>query len=361
MSHAEVLKSKSFLDSIFYSDAFLMKGLPQFIKKVREVNKEIPYSVIDSYYNSQEVVQAFKPHDKSVAISYPIISLLPFERIYCDTMYLTQPNSVLGFVNIIDLFSKYAFSRCFILKSKTSSISSEKAKATFNEFMDEVKKYNIPIGIVYTDRGSEYMGDFQTNLESKSIIQIFANTGDKRKTAPIERFNKTLRLMLEKFKLVYGNINSKVLQTIMLSYNNISHANLKDSPIDILKSKELQDKITSANYQINNNQISIPSLKGDVRILIQTNAFKKVSPIWSREIYKIKSYSSGNYSLEGLPNKYFKRDELLPVSREQVLKPEKINREALPVEKRDIVPAEIEKRNTRGNKIDYHEVFKKFV
>ena len=343
--HDNVLKNKTFLDNIFYNKGFLMKGFPVFLKVVRETNSDIPYSVIQSYYDNQEVVQAFKPQNKNLNITRPIISLLPFERIYCDTMYLTQPNSVLGFINIIDLFSKYAFSRCFILKNNTSSISSDKAKNTFNEFMNEIKQYNIPIGIVYTDRGSEYMGDFQKNLEEEGIIQIFANAGDKRKTAPIERFNKSLRLMLEKFKLVYGAINSKVLQTIILSYNNVSHAGLKYTPINILKSKEIQDKITSGYYELNNKQITMPSLTGHVRILIQSNIFKKVSPVWSTTIYKINSFSNGNYLLDGIPDKYFKRDELLSVDKNTLLKPDNIKQETIREQRGAIIPNKLRKED----------------
>lgn len=354
--YREVLKYKSFLDSIFYDKGFLMKGLPVFIKKVRDINSDIPYSVIELYYENQEVVQAFKPPDNDVSISHPIISMLPFERVYLDTMYLTQPNSVLAFINVIDLFSKYAFSRCFILKNKTSSISSDKAKTTFNDFLNEIKKYNIPLGIVYTDRGGEFMGEFQKNLEDKGIIQYFSNAGDKRKTSPIERFNKTLRLMIEKFKMIYGGINSSVLETIMLSYNNISHGTLKDSPIDILKSKILQDKITSDNYNLEKNQITLTPLKGSVRILIQTSTFKKVSPVWSSKIYKIKSFSKGNYELNEIPNKYFKRDELLPIETDKLLKPSLKDEVTVPKQRGVIVPVELVKRETRGKKIDYKKL-----
>ena len=320
-------KTKQYLDNIFYDKGFLMKNFPIFLKKVRseefkeQGHHKIPYNTIEEYYKNQEVVQSFKPVE-NIKIHRPIISLLPFARIYCDSMYLTQPKSTLGFINIVDLFSKYAFSKSFLLPNRTSAISSSKATEAFNEFLEDIKKYNIPVGIIYTDRGSEYLGEFNDNLEKKGIIQIYANAGDKRKTAPIERFNKTLRLMIEKFKIVYGGINSNILKTIMASYNNIEHANLKYSPIEILESKKIQDEITLKNQSIKESIEIVTPLKGYCRILIQGGAFKKVSPIWSKEIYKIKGFSNGSYTLEGLPNKYFKRDELLPVEKDKLLKPD---------------------------------------
>jgi len=362
--YKEVLKHKSFLDNIFYDRGFLMKNLPLFVKKIREIelqekgHNNIPYSVIESYYDHQPVVQRFRPHDENRA-PHHIISLLPFERIYCDTMYLTQKNSVLAFVNIVDLFSKYGFSRCYTIKSKTSSISSEKAKITINEFFEEIKQYNIPVGIIYTDRGSEYGGEFEKNLQEKKIIQIYGNAGDKRKTSPIERFNGTIRLYIEKFKIVYGNINSHVLDIIIKSYNNIPHAKLKYTPIEILKNKKYQDEITSINYAMQKDEIRAPPLTGYVRILLQTGSFKKISPIWSHEIYKIKSYSSGNnYILEGILNKSFKRDELLPVKKD-ILEPEidtdllsNLKKERVYIKREEVEREDNDKKyNTRGGRV----------
>jgi transposase InsO family protein len=351
--YREVLKNKKILDSIFYDKGFLMKNLPLFVKKIRgTAGHNIPYRVIESYYNHQPVVQRFKPHIEN-RVPHHIISLLPFERIYCDTMYLTQKNSVLAFINIVDLFSKYGFSRCYTIKSKTSSISSEKAKITINEFFEEIKQYNIPVGIIYTDRGSEFCGEFEKNLQEKKIIQVYGNAGDKRKTSPIERFNGTIRLYIEKFKIVYGSINSHILDIIIKSYNNIPHAKLKYSPIEILKNKKYQDEITSINYAMQKEEIKEVPLTGYVRVLLQTGTFKKISPIWSHEIYKIKNYSSGNnYTLEG-GNKSFKRDELLPVKRD-ILEPE-IDNDLIKKERvyipREKVEEENKKYNTRGGRV----------
>ena len=314
----EVLKYRKVLDDIFYGDGLLMKGFPQFFKAVRNEQHDIPFSVLKYYYENQAVVQIFKPPEK-LDFHRPIISLLPFGRVYCDTMYLTLKNSVLGFINIIDLFSKYGFSKVYVLKSETSSISSEKAKIAFNEFLNEIKPFNIDIGIVYTDRGSEFLGDFMKDLEEKKIVHVYGNAGDKRKTSPIERFNKTMRLMVEKYRVVYGKVNSNIIKKLITSYNKIPHANLKHSPINILNSKSIQDEVTTNNYNIQKNIVKIPPISGYVRLLI-TKTFKKVSPQWTTEIYKIKNFSNGNYSLEELPNQYFKRDELQSVNKDHLMK-----------------------------------------
>ena len=142
----------------------------------------------------------------------------------------------------------------------------------------------------------------------------------------------------------------------MKSYNNIEHAGLKYSPIQILKNKEYQDEITSRNYNLNNDEIIDKPITGYVRIRIPGNTFKKVSPVWSDKIYKIKRFSKGSYELDGI-DQYFKRADLLPVSKEKLLEPEidtdllsnlKKERVYIP---RDKVEREPNKYETRGNRV----------
>ena len=64
--------------------------------------------------------------------------------------------------------------------------------------------------------------------------------GNKRKTSPIERFNRTLRSYLQKYRVVKGKIDSDVLKTVLNSYNNQQHARLKYTPIEILENKNNQ-------------------------------------------------------------------------------------------------------------------------
>ena len=359
--YEEVLKYKEFLDDIFYGEGLLMKGFSYFFKEVRnkEGEKKIGYNVLKSYYNNQAVVQIFKPPETMKSLDYvPIINLFPFERIYIDTMYLTLKNSVLAFINIIDGFSKYAFSRMFILKDKASAIASSKAVSTFNDFLDEIKQYNQELGYVISDRGSEFLGEFMKHLENKKIIHIYANVGDKRKTSIIERFNKTMRLMIEKYRLVYGKIDSNIVNKLISSYNNIPHSNLKYSPLQILESKEIQNKVSSDNYNIKKSIDPIVPIDGYVRVLIR-KTFKKVSPVWTTQLYKIKNVSNGNYQLEGLDG-YFKRDELQSVNKDQLMSHKiriDVERETENIEK--VINNEPIYRGRRFEKIEYEPLKKK--
>jgi len=350
---------KEKLDNIFYSDKFQYRSLPKFVERIHEEHFTVPHKIIKDYYDNQNIVQVFKPY-KEIKEYHPILSYYPFERIYIDTMYLTLSKSVLAFVNIIDLFSKYAFSKYFIIPIGTSNIPSSKSKEAFIEFLDTMPK-GFEIGIVNSDRGSEYLGAFHSYLEEKNIIQSYSNVGDHLKQSPIERFNKTLRLMIEKYRVINSNINSDALKSIINAYNNTVHSKYKYTPNQILASEKYQNQITAYNNQLKilYNTDKTPPLFGYVRILLEKKAFQKVKPVWSTEIYKIIDFKYGDYRLEGL-DKLYKRNELQPVIKENIMGEKLKSVVQVPIEKNNKLLEYInsprkqrEKRSTRNDDFIY--------
>ena len=54
-------KYKDTLDDVFYSSDFFAKSLPKFVKKLELLKLDIPYNIIEFYYDNQAIVQIFKP------------------------------------------------------------------------------------------------------------------------------------------------------------------------------------------------------------------------------------------------------------------------------------------------------------
>ena len=327
----EVKEDKPELDKVFYGDNVLMASLPKFEQVLKKDEEEHHLKITKHeenalYYNNQAVRQVFKPHENEHNYIH-ILAYYPFERVFMDSMYLRLGNSTMAFVNIIDLFSKYAFSRVFFIKKNSQALPSSTTTQVFNEFLDTITHDypNLPIGIVTTDLGSEYLGNFQHNLREKDIPQVFANAGDKRKTSPIERFNKTLRLYIEKYRVVYGKIDRKVLQLIVDAYNNVNHADLKHTPIEILKDPKFQEEADLHYSEMNylNDLETIP-VGSHVRKLLDISPFQKIKPIWSSEIYTVKSYLNSVYKLDDDPGNY-NADELQVVNPEFVMNDKKVD------------------------------------
>jgi hypothetical protein len=90
---------------------------------------------------------------------------------------------------------------------------------------------------------------------------------DKRSTSPIERFNGTLRLSIEKYKATYGRVSKNILPAIIDACNNSVHS-VGYNPMDILKSENIQ-KIVKEKYAKKSKQYYDKDvLSGYCRILL---------------------------------------------------------------------------------------------
>ena len=304
------------IDKVFYDGKNL--NLTQLTKELRG---KVPNKIIKLYYDNQQIVQVFKPVIKQKQY-YKILSYAPFSRIYCDTMYLSLNKSVLAIYNIVDSFSKYAYSKIYVMKKGVSALSSSKSMLAFNEFLELsiVKKFEI--GTVYTDLGSENKSNFRENLVKKHILQVYSEVGDHTKISFVERFNKTLRGLIEKYRVSNGKITTETLYKIIDGYNNVPHSNLIYSPNEILNNVDIQHQIATYNNYLRssyNDKLQIKPLTGYVRIVLKKeNTFKKHGATFSDKIYKIVSNDYNTYKLFGLTGS-FKRDDLLPVNKDLLM------------------------------------------
>ena len=321
MSHElfeKVLKYKKVLDKIFYDNKFFAKGYTKFLKVCHQL--EIPNNIIKFYYDNQAIVQVFRPdrefHDTN---HYPILSNYPFERVYIDTMYLSQNNSTLAFCNIMDLYSKYAYSHVFVIGG--NNIKSSQSKQTFKEFLEIIKKFNYKIESVVSDLGSEYQGEFQQYLKELGIKQYTADSGNKKITSPIERFNGTLRNSLEKYKYLFHKLDNKELENILYSYNNTHHSSIDDTPENILKNKI---DLSNINKEKINNYHRVKPIEGYVRILVNKGIFKKMGQNWSNEIYKIEKFIplKNRYLLDN--GNTYPLEDLQLIQKEYLMRPDLI-------------------------------------
>jgi hypothetical protein len=200
-------------------------------------------------------------------------------------MYLSQNNSTLAFCNIMDLYSKFAYSHVFVIGG--NNIKSSQSKQTFKEFLEIIKKFNYKIESVVTDLGTEYQGEFQQYLKELGIKQYTADSGNKKITSPIERFNGTLRVALEKYKYLFHKLDNKELENILYSYNNTHHSSIDNTPENVLKNNI---DLSNINKEKINNYHIVKPIEGYVRILINKGIFKKLGQNYSDEIYKIEKF-----------------------------------------------------------------------
>lgn len=301
---------KNSLDKIFYGKSLMTKGFNIF--KAETKTLKIPNKVLTFYYNNQEIVQLFKPIPPRKSRKYiPIVSSSPFERVYMDTMFITGVN--LTIVNCIDLFSKFGYSVSF----RGSNISSSKTSKVLFGFLHNILKQGFYITNLIADSGTEFKGSFKKDCQSLGIDLKYTDVNDKLQASPIESFNRTIRLAVEKLKATLSSKNpitsqiEKGLKDIVESYNNTKHSATGFSPIDIIQSKEIQDEVF-VKYSLKKQEAlkeysSIP-VGTYVRVALfdYSNPFQKLSPNWTKEIYKIEEYdvSRNRYILDNIDGFY---------------------------------------------------------
>ena len=196
-------------------------------------------------------------------------------------MYITSLN--ITWLSFIDWYSRFAFAFPFELSQQ---ISSEKSTKKLIAVINFIKNKNYQVKKIICNNGSEFLRNFKNTCDKLHIEINYASPGDKRKVAPIEAFNKTLRSMIEKYRIGHSVTASnvyKIVKEIQNIYNNSFHNSIKNFP-----EKIINDNIKIDNKNKNKNNIS-PNLHiGDeVRIYIkdENNPFNKISPLWSKKIY----------------------------------------------------------------------------
>ena len=143
-------------------------------------------------------------------------------------------------LTVIDCFSRLA--TAIPLKNKSATSTKEGLKKAFKELGTPKK--------LQTDRGSEFYNEIvKKYLRNKNIIHFSTYQLDT-KAQMVERFNRTLRLKLDKF--LHANSKSNYLshlKDILSAYNNRKHSAFKNrySPIEVTNKN--QKKIFDLLYK----------------------------------------------------------------------------------------------------------------
>jgi hypothetical protein len=260
------------------------------------------------YYNDQEVSQRFKPKQRKIKMKI-INSNAPFEKMYCDSMFITDLN--ISLLSFIDLYSKYVFVFPFKISKQLSSKVSASCLIKVNNFVED---HGYSINDIVCDNGSEFLGQFKNTCDKLDININYAFPGDKRKTSPIESFNRTLRSMIEKYRIVKRIDASnvfKIIHEIQNIYNNSYHNTIKDFPINIVTGDKKSDRV----LKLSPNTPTKFKNGDKVRIYIKNeyDPFNKLKPLWSKEINTVDSFKNGYYKINGI-------DKLFSYSNLQKLK-----------------------------------------
>jgi hypothetical protein len=216
---------------------------------------------------------------------------------------------------VVDLWSKFA--RVSVIRSKTPR--------SVAEAFDRMLAEGCAPKAVSSDNGGEFKGAFSRLLEQRGIRQVFGRPGNPTSQASAERFNRTIRMALERYLTDGGTNWRKFLKEWVVMYNDLKNLptgftpNTLQSPslevIDIVKSRREKQvkKLLAKRKQVNYEPLTVGDL---VRVKILRKGCKKELPEYSAQTYSVTQIFTSKYNWDEFKlnnNKIYARDHVLKV------------------------------------------------
>lgn len=190
-------------------------------------------------------------------------------------------------LTVIDLYSRYAW-----------------AIPIYTKEPGEVKEAFEKIGYqpfnLWVDKGNEFKGIFKTYC-NKHNINIYSTHGGDSKSAYTERFNRTLRMKMQKYFELNKTLKYiDILDKLVDEYNHEIHRSISNTPYNVyfkngkVKVNKNIEPIKESNLKINDY----------VRISYKKGVFEKgYTQKWSDEVYQIYKIDDSVY-----PTFYYIKD-----------------------------------------------------
>lgn len=165
------------------------------------------------------------------------------------------------------------------------------------------------VSVVQSDNGTEFLNPmFQKVLEDRNIKHLTSKPYTPTSQGYIERFNGTLKSMINKLMTASSDNNWKDdLPILIENYNDSIHDITKKAPNEVEKNDEEVKKRLDKKKNKNPNKIKDDLVIGDeVRVVLKKSALdKKGTNTYSKEIYTIvrvfkskKPFNLNQYKLE---------------------------------------------------------------
>ena len=272
------------MEEIFYSPEFNSQSLNKFVEFLRKKkpNHSFSYKEIKEFYENQPVIQRTRMKRRRQKFN-PIITLEPKNILYMDTTFIKSDN--IAVITAIDLFSKKGYVRYIKTRKsrggldKGRSVKASDAVKFLEEIMEKTKYKEIR-----TDGGSEFQDAFKKKF--KDINKQFVDVS-KRLLSPVERFNRTVKQLYEKKKLLKKPKNMiSYFQEIEDAYNNTKHRTIAHTPNQVFENPNLViPKYKFLLNQASNNKYKPYPTGTKIRVYLPPNKFNKLKPNWSERVY----------------------------------------------------------------------------
>jgi len=253
-------------------------------------NRQVPLEKIKKLLSGNESYTLHKEfHKQQRNITYKHYKRYQFQMDLVEVQHLASKNDGVRYLlNCIDIFTRYAFVRP--LKDKSASTVLNAFKSILEEAV--TKPYMIVM-----DKGTEFTNRIFKDFCDRHNIKLI-NPQASVHAAFIERFNRTLQLLMYKF--MTDNETERyieVLPKLVQTYNNRTHRMIKTTPAkaETNESGEHLQLALIQQEQVKKITPRKPKLKigSYVRIAKQKGKFSRSYDEQAmQEIYKIKTINT---------------------------------------------------------------------
>ena len=298
------------LDKLFNDPKTGFVGEEKLFRRAKALDPSITRKDVKQYLEENEIHQVFQKPKKSI----------PTPKIHgkvghyqADLTFLTrykkQNSNYHILLNVINVNTKYAYSEA--LKNKRQETVLEALECIRIRALNDGR----PIKGLQTDNGTEFLNNRVSDwLEDNKIAPSQCQKDDKKCLGVVERFNRTIKLMIEKY-LTSKNSNRWIdnLQDFLGNYNSSYHQGIKHIPeqLEIFDEVELIRKSIKHNKSL--KELSVK--RGDfVRLLNKRGTFEKEGQRFTTKIFIVENVGLNSIHIRGKLKKY-KLSEVLKVSR----------------------------------------------
>jgi hypothetical protein len=201
-------------------------------------------------------------------------------------------------LNIVDIYSRYAWSFPLTSKKSTSNDIADKFKQVYDEIL---KLYPETPLVLEVDNGKEFMGQVE-KLNKKYNVEVYLNDPSKITQhtfmSIIERFNRTVLTKINKHFYSRKSMNYiDVLPDIVNAYNNKIHSTIQDTPYNIFINGQRIPIIQSEE-----NKEELFNIGDNVRRISKIETFdkKSITPKLSTQIYSIVDIKGDRYVIQNI-------------------------------------------------------------
>jgi hypothetical protein len=251
-------------------------------KKAKELGLKVTHKDIKEFLQKQQVTQVVKQQNKEklftsiyedkIRDNYQMDIIIYDRYEYHNYKYILV---------LVDIYSRYA---------EAKPMTNRKNDTIMKNIEDIIKDMGKPKKFSCDNEFATKL--FEQYCEKNDIDVEFSEPNDIQKNSIVERLNRTIALMIQKYRVSSGSYDwVKILPDLMYNYNHSVHRTIKDTPDNIF------------NNDASNKQtiIIVPNkfkLNDKVRLKIKKNIFSKGDELtYSKEIFTIDKIDNGKYHL----------------------------------------------------------------